>query len=302
MPTEGELNTLRFFHYYPNVPLAIVSLVVYILLSVALLVRVYLTKSRNFLYILGITGLMESVGYIFRLVSAKNTTLGTYIGMSLFLLLPPNALALVNYKATGEMIRLSGVPPSRFWLKPKFVTWFFFSSDVFAFLLQGSGGGLQAMSAEMAAMGKTITLVGLIVQLFFFASFALITIHVHRSPKYQYTVVGQTNPKRNLSICLYITLILLYVRSIYRIAEYAGGYDGVIATTEWAFYVFDTLIIAISFVVYFVLFIGNYLPKRNEEEVQIRSTRVNSSSSSVDINHVERGENPEGMRLYQVKK
>ncbi|CAO3620767.1 unnamed protein product [Mucor fragilis] len=302
MPTEGELNTLRFFHYYPSVPLAIVSLVIYILLSLALLFRVYATKSRKFLYILGITGLFECIGYVFRLLSAKNTTLGTYIGMSLFLLLPPNALALVNYKATGEMIRLSGVPASRFWLKPKFVTWFFFSSDIFSFLLQGSGGGLQAMSAEKAALGKTITLIGLIVQLFFFGSFAFITIHVHRSPKYQYTVIGQTNPKRKLSICLYITLILLYVRSIYRIAEYAGGYDGVIATTEWAFYVFDTLIIAIAFVVYYVIFIGNYLPKRNEEELQVKSTRVNSSSSSVDINHLERGENPEGMRLYQVKK
>jgi hypothetical protein len=301
MPTQSEINAMRFFHYYPNLPLAVVSLVIYLLLSAALLVRVYTTNSRKFLYILGCTGLLESVGYIFRIVSAKNSTLGSYIGMSLLLLLPPNALALVNYKSTGEMIRLSGVPPSRFFLKPKFVTWFFFSSDVFAFLLQGSGGGLQAMGGEKANLGKTITLIGLIVQLFFFASFAFITMHVHRSPKYQYSVVGQTNPKRNLSICLYITLILLYIRSIYRIAEYAGGFDGPIASTEWAFYVFDTLIIAIAFVVYYFMFIGNYLPKRNEEG-QTKATRVVSSSSSENINHIERGGDPEGIRLYQVKK
>ncbi|CEP12463.1 hypothetical protein [Parasitella parasitica] len=301
MPTQEELNTLRFFHYYPNLPLAIVSLVVYLLLSTALLVRVYVSKSSKFLFILGITGIMESIGYIFRILCAKNTTLGTYIGMNLFLLLPPNALALVNYKATGEMIRLSNVPSFRFWLKPKFVTWFFFSSDVFAFLLQGSGGGLQAMSAEKAALGKTITLVGLIIQLFFFASFAFITIHVHRSPKYQYSVVGQANPKGKLSLCLYITLFLLYVRSIYRIAEYAGGYDGVIATTEWAFYVFDTLTIAIAFIVYFILFIGNYLPKRQQEEV-LKANRVPSSSSSLEFNQIERKDvNHEEVRLYHIK-
>lgn len=301
MPTQSEINAMNYFHYYPNFPLAIVSLVVYLLLSAALFVRVYTTRSRKFLYILGITGLLESVGYIFRIVSTKNTTLGSYIGMSLFLLLPPNALALVNYKATGEMIRLSGVPPSRFFLKPKFVTWFFFSSDIFAFLLQGSGGGLQSMGGENASLGKTITLIGLIVQLFFFASFAFITMHVHRNPKYQYSVVGQTNPKGKLCVCLYITLILLYVRSIYRIAEYAGGFDGPIASAEWAFYVFDTLIIAIAFVVYYIIFIGNYLPKRDEEG-QTKATRVLSSSSSGDINHIERGGEPEGIRLYQVKK
>lgn len=104
MPTEGELDTLRFFHYYPNVPLAIVSLVIYILLSAALLVRVYITKSRKFLYILGITGLMESIGYVFRIVCAKNTTLGSYIGMSLFLLLPVRQT--VNFWLPNSGIKL----------------------------------------------------------------------------------------------------------------------------------------------------------------------------------------------------
>jgi hypothetical protein len=62
--------------------------------------------------------------------------------MELFLLLAPNALALANYKSTGEAIRLSGVKPKHFFLRPKFFTCFFFSSDIFAFFLQGSGGRL----------------------------------------------------------------------------------------------------------------------------------------------------------------
>jgi hypothetical protein len=55
---------------------------------------------------------------------------------------------------------------------------------------------------------------------------------------------------------------LLYIRSIYRIAEYATGFGGVIARTEWAFYVSDGLATALSIVTYGTLFIGNYLPKR----------------------------------------
>ena len=42
--------------------------------------------------------------------------------MELFLLLAPNALALANYKSTGEAIRLSGVKPKHFFLRPKFFT------------------------------------------------------------------------------------------------------------------------------------------------------------------------------------
>lgn len=279
--SASDTDAMRFFHYIPNFPLPIVSMVVYGILAIYLAIRTYRSKSRRFLYILAFTGLMEVIGFIFRIISCKNTTLGSYVGMELFLLLAPNALALVNYKSTGEVIRLSGVKSKYFFLRPKFVTWFFFSSDIFAFLLQGSGGGLQSMNADMARIGKTITLIGLSVQLFFFASFAAITVHVHRSPEYQYQVQGQTNPKGKLARCLYITLVLLYIRSIYRVAEYAGGFDGPIASAEWAFYVFDTLAIAIAFVVYSVFFIGDYLPKRNEED--ITSVKTDSFGSTVNV-------------------
>ncbi|CAO3620779.1 unnamed protein product [Mucor fragilis] len=122
------------------------------------------------------------------------TDLGRYIGMTMFLLLAPNALALVNYKAVGEIIRLSNVETNKFYLRPKFVTWFFFSSDIFSFCLQGAGGGLQS-TVDHNQVGIAVTLVGLAIQLFFFACFAGITFYVQRNPKYQYYVEGQPNAK-----------------------------------------------------------------------------------------------------------
>ncbi|GAA5813078.1 hypothetical protein MFLAVUS_006545 [Mucor flavus] len=280
-PSQDSTN--RFFFYNPSLPLAVIGLIVFALFSVFLFIRIYRSNSRKFLYILPITALMEAIGYLIRaLCSTGETTIGKYIGMTFFLLLPPNALALVNYKCLGEVIRLSNVQSRLFFLRPKFVTWFFFSSDVFAFLLQGSGGGLQV--TDNAAMGKTIALIGLAVQLVFFGSFAFITIYVHRSPRYSYTVDGQTNAKKCMVRSLYITLFFLYIRSIYRVAEYAGGRDGPVATSEWAFYVFDGLAIALSFVGYCVYFMGDYLPKRGEENVMI-SAKISSISSSENLTH-----------------
>lgn len=276
------VSTLKFFHYIPSKPLGIIGLVVFAVLALFLFFRILLSKSRLFLYILPFTAAAECIGYLIRaLCSSGGTSMGKYMIMTLFLLLSPNALALVNYKALGEVIKLSNIQKAPFFLRPKFVTWFFFSSDIFSFLLQGSGGGLQ-INGNRAALGKTIILVGLVLQLIFFACFALITIRVHRSPKYNYSIEGQPNAKRNMMRCLYITLILLYIRSIYRVAEYTTGYDGVIASAEWGFYVFDGLAIALSFIVYSILFMDNYLPKRNEINGGMIARKISSESTSVD--------------------
>lgn len=260
---KGYNRVKELFHYVPNKPLAYTALVIYALFTIYLTIRIYRSKSPRFLYILAFTGLMETTGYAVRIICIDFTDLNRFIGTTLFILLAPNALALVNYKAVGEIIRLSNVESDKFYLRAKFVTWFFFGSDIFAFVLQGAGGGMLT-TASLNSIGNVVTLLGLGTQLFFFASFATILVYVHRSPKYNYHVEGSPNAKRNLVFCLYATIGLLYIRSIYRIAEYATGYSGPIARLEWAFYAFDSLVIAISFFIYSVFYIGNYLPKYDE--------------------------------------
>jgi hypothetical protein len=42
----------------------------------------------------------------------------------------------------------------------------------------------------------------------------------------------------------------LQIRSIFRIAEYAQGYDGQLRTTEWCLYVFDSLPLFVGMIVW----------------------------------------------------
>ncbi|KAI7907992.1 RTA1 like protein-domain-containing protein [Cokeromyces recurvatus] len=281
--TQNESNTSQFPFHVSNLPLAVISLVVFIFFTILIAIRAYRSRSRKFIYILSFTGVMEAVGYIFRIMCHNNANITNYAVMQFFLIVSPNALALVNYRALGEVIRLSDVTPKHFYLRRKFVSWFFLCSDYFAFILQGSGGGMQATgNAGMANIGKAIALVGLAIQLFFFFCFGYITIYIRRNPRYQYQVENQSNPKARLTTCLIITLLLLYIRNIYRVAEFAGGYDGVIATTEWVFYVFDTLVVFLCFVVYNILFIANYLPKPGSA-FDITVSKLPSSSSSLEM-------------------
>jgi hypothetical protein len=130
---DDNNEVLKLFHYYPNKSLALGGLLVLPVFAIYLTVCVYVSKSRRFLYILPVTAVMECIRYLIRYLSSKSVSLGSYIGMTMFLLLSPNALALVNYKAVGEIIQLSNVQGSRVFLRPKFVTWFFFSSNAFSF-------------------------------------------------------------------------------------------------------------------------------------------------------------------------
>jgi hypothetical protein len=261
------VKAMAYFHYIPNLPLAVVGAAAFGLVGVILSWITYRSKAPKYFYILPITAFCELIGYVCRIICHSNTTLIVFIIQQLFLLLSPNALALVNYKTCGEIIRLSNVEPRYFFLRRKFVTWFFFWSDIFAFFMQGSGGGLQ-VKQDTVNIGNVIVLIGLYIQLFFFSSFICIIIFVHRNPGYHYQVEGKANPKKSLIRSLYITMGLLLVRSIYRVVEYQYGFAGPVASAEWAFYVFDGLVILLAFIFYTIPFIGKYLPKRGQVEVK----------------------------------
>ncbi|KAJ2029676.1 hypothetical protein IWW57_001565 [Coemansia sp. S610] len=257
-----------YFSYTPMNVAPEVAAAIFIGFSVALALKTAKSRGPRWLLILSVTAFSEAVGYAFRAVCIYWTTLGTFTAMSLFLLLPPNALALTNYKTLGEVVKSAyhspqrgygAEPPRSIFLRPRFITWFFFTSDVFSFLLQGAGVGISTQE-EQRTLGKQTILTGLAVQLFFFAAFLCIASYVFfdrrftvaRGPK----DVDSREAKRRLFRVIISTTLLLYLRSVYRVAEFVGGYGSKVYGTEWLFYVFDTVMVMASFVIYMQSFIG----------------------------------------------
>ncbi|KAJ2898691.1 hypothetical protein IWW38_001281 [Coemansia aciculifera] len=272
-----------YFSYTPMNIAPETSAAIFIGFAVALALQAVKSRGPRWLLILSVTAFCEAVGYAFRTVCIYWTTLGTFTAMSLFLLLPPNALALTNYKTLGEVVSsahyrrldsrsssaVAAPPPRSIFLRPRFITWFFFTSDVFSFLLQGAGVGISTQEDKRTLAKQTI-LTGLAVQLVFFAAFLCIAVYVFRD--HRFTVsrgpkdVDSREAKRRVFRVIISTTLLLYVRSIYRVAEFVGGYGSKVYGTEWMFYLFDTVMVMVSFAIYSQSFIGYHFQMPDDGE------------------------------------
>ncbi|KAI8076369.1 RTA1 like protein-domain-containing protein [Halteromyces radiatus] len=276
---ESDQEAIDYFYYQPIDIVPELFIAMFAVITLAFVYRIHRSKCGKWLYILPGTAVAEAIGYGFRTACVYQTTLVKYIMMHLFLLLAPNALAVVNYKTLAKIIAIqtdqqinigSSIthPSDPFYLSPKFITRLFFSSDILSFLLQGIGGGLQAKHDDMQTIGQIIILIGIAIQLIFFALFMMMSIYVYHQSRFDYRVVDIRSltlveipcAKKKVMACLFTTIVLQYIRFVYWVVDITTGYDGPIATTEWTFYVFDGVAIIGCFLVYYILFIGNLIP------------------------------------------
>lgn len=100
-----------------------------------------------------------------------------------------------------------------------------------------------------------IIIVGLLIQIFFFAFFIITASHFHWKIK-EYPIPRSCSPDipwfKHLKI-LYVTSILIMIRSIFRLAEYIQGNDGYLLRHEVYLYIFDALLMFITMVFYNVI-------------------------------------------------
>ena len=207
-----------YFQYTPSEALNIVALALFSAVTLNIAVQTGKYKQK-YMWIIVFTGCLEVAGYISRLVAGQAVNLGAYIANLVLIILAPNFLALVNYVTVGkiaERLDLSG----RF-LNTKSIAIGFFVIDLICIAVQG--GGSAAISSTLqedgaaSETGTTVVLVGLAVQLFFFASFTVITAYVY--------YLQQTKTARKVRLELYIgltaTILLITLRNIYRVVEIA---------------------------------------------------------------------------------
>jgi hypothetical protein len=99
--------------------------------------------------------------------------------------------------------------------------------------------------------GERIIIGGLLVQIIFFGFF-MITALVFQS-RIMSNPTGMSNELSSLwhrhLTALYITSVLILVRSIVRVVEYIQGYDGYLMKQEVFIYVFDGLLMLVAMLV-----------------------------------------------------
>lgn len=136
--------------------------------------------------------------------------------------------------------------------------------------------------------GQMVILIGLGIQIVFFSLFIAATglfhFRIHRAPTNKSRKT--TAPWRRLLGVLYGASLLILVRSIFRVAEYALGEDGELMSKEVYLYVFDAVPMFIASIAFNILHpaevIGNELPLgrlesgvESELDVHLMATRAN---------------------------
>lgn len=197
--------------------------------------------------------LVETVGYIGRAMSANENpgpyALTPYIIQSVLLLVAPALFAASIYMALGRIVQMIDGERALF-IRRTWLTKLFVAGDVLSFLMQSSGAGLLSSGdGTNADMANNIIIGGLVVQVVVFALFVMASAIFHWRIRVDPTTKSHTMPWEKHMISLYIVSILIFVRSIVRLVEYAQGHDGYIMKHEIFLYVFDALVMWMAMVV-----------------------------------------------------
>ncbi|KAL5334111.1 RTA1 like protein-domain-containing protein [Aspergillus crustosus] len=256
----------QYYHYDPSEGAAIPFAALFALTTVVHIWQAIRAKTWYMIpFIIG--GLFEAVGYLCRFISATQTpdwTMEPFIGQSVLILLGPALFAASIYMLLGRIIsglNAGSLSP----IRPTWLTKIFVTGDVISFLLQSGGGGMQASAkdADKAEMGEKMILGGLFVQILFFSIFIVVSIIFHRrmlsTPLHR---VGTDIPWNRYLKILYVVSVLIMIRSVFRVAEYAQGKDGYLQGKEVFIYALDAALILVCSVVLNVWHPGKIVSRR----------------------------------------
>ncbi|KAJ5343181.1 RTA-like protein [Penicillium brevicompactum] len=236
--------------YVPSLPAAVIFLVLFFLATLLHFWKLYRTKAW-FCWAFALGGLFEVVGYIGRIAAYNSTdSVIVYAIQNVFLLLGPTLFAASVYMALGRIIR-SVHAEKHSLIRINWLTKTFVAGDVVSFLVQGSASGLMA-TGNNATMGTNIVIAGLAIQVIMFGLFIITSIvfevRMRRSPTAE-SFDEQINWMSRLRT-LYAVSALILIRSIFRVVEYAAGSDGYPLTHEWMLYVFDSVLMFASMLIW----------------------------------------------------
>lgn len=263
---EGDNSGYDFklYRYDPSLPAAIVATIIFAILAAVHFWRLRRAGAVYFTPFL-IGGIFQTIGYCGRIWSHfDKMSIGGFVMQAILILVAPALFAASIYMILGRLIRALGAEHLSL-IPIKWVTKIFVTGDVIAFGLQAGGGGIQsAGTLEMYEMGEKIIIAGLFVQIAVFSFFVVTALLFHsRMAKRSHTGASQGSVawERHLYV-LYVTSVLILIRSIFRVVEYLQGNDGYLISHEVFIYVMDALLMAIVMTVFAVWYIGDLQPKK----------------------------------------
>ncbi|KAF5878058.1 putative rta1 domain protein [Botrytis fragariae] len=249
------------WNYIPSIAAAVIFIILFILTTALHTWRMFKTKSW-FCTAFCVGGLFETIGYIGRAMAVNSTgKLLPYVIQSFFTLVAPAFMAASIYMTLGRIMRyVHGEHHSI--IRINWLTKIFVIADLLSFFVQAGSSGLM-FNDSTASLGQKIVLVGLFVQIIAFGFFLFTALVFERRIRKEPTpesFVVEANWIHHLH-CLYAMSVLILIRSVFRVVEYAAGQKGYPLMHEWTVYTYDTVPMWIVTVIFFIWYPSQFQVK-----------------------------------------
>ncbi|CAI7644469.1 unnamed protein product [Penicillium bialowiezense] len=259
------------WQYLPSTAAAVIFLILFLITTAYHFWKIFQTRVR-FMIPFAIGGIFEIIGYAARMDSHNNTgKLMPYCIQSVFILLAPALFAASVYMVLARIIRSVGAEKYSV-IRINWLTKTFVICDVVTFILQAGASGMM-VSSGLASIGKGVVIAGLVLQVLSFSLF-IVTAYVFQIRMHRYLTSGGVDSlapwKKHLHV-LYAISALILIRSVFRVIEYAMGNEGYPLSNEWTLYVFDSVPMFISMVIFAIWYPSELQPFLNKANYSLQS-------------------------------
>ncbi|SCV69731.1 BQ2448_1125 [Microbotryum intermedium] len=269
-PSRGE-TSISIFGYIPSRSLASIAAIVFalgLLSHVVYLIR--LPGTRSFQSLMAIGCAMEVGGYIVRILSHYHPfQVSYYVAQYFLIVVAPCFFSGAFYLGLGLAIKRLPVTLAHGLLSfpPKIFIVIFIVADIVTTAIQITGAALIGVAessrtpgsvptAITSAQANDILLSGLAIQSFSFLAFIyILSLVTYRSNQVRPHVL----PPR-FSAALIISSLLVFLRTVFRLAEVAQGVFGFASTHEVLFGILEFAPVALAMSIWAALSLDELLP------------------------------------------
>ncbi|KAH8435146.1 RTA1 domain-containing protein [Aspergillus melleus] len=257
------------YDYQPSLPSGITFLVLFGLSMIAHTIQL-VWKRQWWCAVFSIGCLTEILGWGARTWSAVCPySMDAFLMQMSTLVIAPTFFTAGIYVLLGSLIRAVG-PESSF-LRPRWYLWIFCTCDVISLVIQAIGGGMAASEASKVdgdtKPGTHIMIAGIIFQMAAITAFVVCGIDFLRRSRKSHLREKFTVRMRYLVLATIVSVVAIYVRSIYRTVELLEGWEGYLITTEWFFIGLDGITMVLAVVVFNFIHPGWFLPETTVKEI-----------------------------------
>ena len=165
-------------------------------------------------------------------------------------------------------------------ITPRWTTRIFIIGDVLCLNIQSSGAGLTPKE-HLAHIGDAIIIAGLGLQVLIFAAFLVccVAFHIRFRAHLKETKIPTHLPWQSCLGMLYATSVLIQVRNVFRMVEYAMGSDGYLLRNEWPTYTFDGALMLVVMICYLIWYPKEFQAAREGSIELVDSPTIAATST-----------------------